>query len=97
MAHIRSVGPWSVMKLFALLYAMIGFLIGAVISLISVLGFMGTSAAGTEGAWAFLFGTAAIVIAPIFYGCIGAVGGLIMSLFYNLAAGITGGLEINLQ
>jgi len=40
---------------------------------------------------------AAIVIAPIFYGCIGAVGGLIMSLLYNVAAGIAGGLEINLE
>ena len=97
MAKIRSIGPFSVMKLFAVLYAMLGFLIGAVISLISVLGFMGGTAAGEEGSWAFLFGTAAIVIAPIFYGCIGAVGGLIMSLLYNVAAGIAGGLEINLE
>lgn len=97
MAYIRSVGPFSVMKLFAVLYGMLGFLIGALFSLVSILGFMGSAASGAEGSWAFLFGTAAIIIAPILYGIIGAVGGLIMALLYNVAAKFTGGLEVNLE
>jgi hypothetical protein len=97
MSQIRSIGVGSAFKLFAVLYGMLGLLIGAVISLISVLGFMGGSAAGMEGAGALLFGTAAIVVAPILYGIIGACAGVVMSLIYNLAAKFTGGLEIDLQ
>jgi len=96
MAQIKSIGLFSAFKLFGVLYGFAGLLIGAVISLFSVLGFMGSAASGMEGAWAFLFGTAAIVIGPIFYGLVGAIFGTIGCLIYNIAAKISGGLEINL-
>ncbi|MGH9789621.1 MAG: hypothetical protein ACRD5W_00300 [Candidatus Acidiferrales bacterium] len=97
MAQIKSIELGSAFKLFAVLYGMFGLLIGAFISLLSVLGFMGGAASGTEGAAAFLFGTSAIVIMPILYGCIGAIGGVIGCLIYNIAAKIAGGLEVDLQ
>lgn len=97
MAHIKSIGVWSAFKLFAVLYGFAGLLIGGIISLFSMLGFMGGLASGMDGSFAFLFGTAAIVIAPIFYGLVGAIAGAIGCLIYNLAAAISGGLEVRLE
>jgi hypothetical protein len=36
----------------------------------------------------------AIILAPIFYGCIGFVMTLIMAALFNVAAGIVGGVEV---
>lgn len=96
MAQVKSIGLGSAFKLFAVLYGFLGLLIGGFISLLAMLGFMGGAASGMEGAWAFLFGTAAIIIAPIVYGVIGAIAGTIGCLIYNIAAKISGGLEIEL-
>jgi hypothetical protein len=48
------------------------------------------------GAFRFVFGVAAIVVAPIFYGIIGAIGGLVGAAIYNLVAQFTGGIQIEL-
>ena len=97
MQTIRRVDPISAMKVLAVLQAAVGLCIGAVISLFSVLGFMAASAVDNGGGgFGFLFGTAAIVIFPIFYGIIGAIGGLIMSVIYNVIAKVTGGLQVEL-
>ena len=42
-------------------------------------------------------GMGAIVAFPIFYGLIGVVSGLVTAGLYNLVAGMTGGLEIDVQ
>ncbi|MGH9861332.1 MAG: hypothetical protein ACRD5F_15030 [Candidatus Acidiferrales bacterium] len=97
MAKLKSIDLGSAFKVCAVLYALLGLVFGAFISLFSVLGFMGGAAAGAEGAGAMLFGTAAIVVLPIFYGIIGAIGGVLMAAIYNFVAGLTGGLEITLQ
>jgi len=92
---IRRIDPISAMKVAAVLYAVIGLVIGAVVSLVSMLGFMATS--GNGRAFGLLFGAAAIIIAPIFYAVIGAIGAAIMALVYNVVAGLTGGLKIELE
>lgn len=96
MQSIRRVDPVSAMKVCAVLYAAIGLFIGAIISLIGMAGFMARAGQDLPGAFGFLFGAAAIIIAPVFYGIIGAIGGLVMAALYNLVAQFTGGIQIEL-
>ncbi|MCE2944914.1 MAG: hypothetical protein ACK5VV_04875 [Lysobacteraceae bacterium] len=88
---IRGVGLWSIAKLFGVMYGLIGALIGAFMSLLSLLG------AAASGMSEAMFGAAAIVVAPIVYGLIGALVGIISGLFFNLAAAITGGVEVDAE
>ena len=44
-----------------------------------------------------MFGMGAIVIMPIFYGCMGFIGGAIAAVIYNSLAGMMGGLELRLE
>ncbi|MEA2464092.1 MAG: hypothetical protein QOJ98_1839 [Acidobacteriota bacterium] len=92
---IRRVGPLSLAKISGALYALLGLIFGAIISLISIAGsaFMPKDA-GFSG---MLFGVGAIVILPIFYGVLGFIMSLIMAGLYNLIAGWVGGVEIDLQ
>ncbi len=93
---IRRVGPLSAAKIAGMLYALIGLVIGAFISLIGIAGSLGSNE--LEGAaLGAVFGAGAIVIAPILYGCLGFVTTLIMAALYNLLAGAVGGIEIDVQ
>jgi hypothetical protein len=98
--RIRRIDPISAAKVGGVLYAALGLVIGAFISLI-VVGLGSVTAMGDEGGQAgvlgMLFGAGSIVILPIFYGIIGAVAMLVTALLYNLAAKIAGGLEIEVQ
>jgi len=42
-----------------------------------------------------IFGAGAIIILPIFYGCIMFIGALIQAALYNVAAKWTGGVEVD--
>lgn len=94
MATVKNVGPISVMKVCGILYAIVGLVLGAIFSLFAMLG----AAAGSSemGAMGMLFGIGAIVILPIFYGLLGAIGGAIMALIYNFCAKIVGGVEVEI-
>src|SRR5262245_54779044 len=94
---IRRVGPLSCAKIAGLLYAIIGFILGALISLFSTVGgLLGGMAANESGGAAFgaLFGIGAIVMLPIIYGCMGFVMTLVAAWIYNLLAGAVGGIQI---
>jgi hypothetical protein len=95
MMTITRVGPLSVAKIAAILYAAIGLVAGALFSLFAMIGGL-AAAANNDGAGAFgaIFGMGAIILAPIFYACIGFVMTLIMAALFNVAAGIVGGVEI---
>lgn len=92
---ITRVNAVSVAKVAAVLYAGLGLLFGAMFSLIGMAG-VGNLFAGNEGAGFFgmLFGVGAIIILPICYGIFGFIGSFIMASLFNLAAGMTGGIEI---
>ena len=97
---VKRVGPLSVAKNAALLYAVLGLIFGALFSLAAMAGAF--SAAGEEGGglaagMAGLFGVGAIVILPIFYACLGFVGALIMSVLYNIVASMVGGIELDVE
>lgn len=93
---VKRVNPMSVAKVSGVLYALMGLLIGAAISLFSVVGsaFIPKESGGGLG---MLFGAAAIVVLPIFYGILGFIFSLIAAALYNLVARWVGGIEIDVQ
>ena len=100
---IRKVGVLSLGKLMAVMYAGIGLVIGGLYALFAVLGGGAMMALGGEsdsalgGGMMIGMGLAAIVLAPVFYGVLGFIGGIISAFFFNLAAKYTGGLELEVQ
>jgi hypothetical protein len=96
---IKLIIPMSCAKVSGLLYAVMGLLIGACFSLVfTILGtLIPQEEAPMSGMLGMLFGAGAIVILPIFYGILGFIGGAIVALAYNVIAGWTGGLELDVQ
>lgn len=92
---VRRVGVFSLAKVSGALYALLGLLIGACITLFSLVGSaMVPKDAGFGG---MIFGAAAIIVVPIFYGVLGFIMSAIMGALYNLIAGWVGGVEIDVQ
>ena len=98
---LKRVGVGSAAKVTGALYAAIGLIVGCFIALAALLGGAMSSGISDSGALpAFVggfFGVGAIIIAPLFYGVMGFVGGAIGAWVYNLVAGMAGGLELDLQ
>lgn len=92
---ITKVNAFSVAKVAAVLYAGLGLIFGALFSLVGMLG-VGAALAGQEGAGflSALFGIGAIIIMPICYGLIGFIMSFIVASLFNVAAGMTGGIEV---
>ena len=94
---IKRIGPVSCAKVSALLYALIGLIFGAILSLVALVGGAIGGATGGSGGMGMIMGVGAIVLLPIVYACVGFVGTLIAAALYNFAAGITGGIEMDVQ
>ena len=94
---IKRISPMSCAKVSGLLYAVIGLLVGACVSLVmmSIGSFMPQEEVPAAGMISMMFGAGAIVILPIFYGVLGFIGGAFVAFAYNLIAGWTGGIEID--
>ena len=90
---IKKVNPLSCAKVAAVIYAGIGLLIGGMFSLIAMAGGFASDTTG-GGMFGMLVGAGAIIIAPIFYACMGFIGTLIAAAIFNVAVGIVGGVEI---
>jgi hypothetical protein len=78
------------------LYALMGLIFGACISLFS---FVGSAFAprGVPGGLGVLFGVGAIIALPLFYGILGFIMSLIGAGLYNLVASWVGGIELDVQ
>jgi hypothetical protein len=97
---IRRLGVLSVAKLQGTLYALLGLMIGAVFALFALFGAALGSSLGSDhqgSIFGAALGVGAIVFFPVVYGLLGFVGGLLVAALYNLVAGITGGVEIELS
>ena len=97
MAVVRRIGVLSLAKITGALYAILGLIIGACLSLISIVGGAMAPKEAGFGGMGMMFGAAAIVVVPIFYGLIGFVSSLIGGAIYNALAGWLGGVELDLQ
>jgi hypothetical protein len=99
---LKRVGPVSCAKISGVLYAIMGLIFGAFLSLIALAGGMASAPAGATGmsgfgAFGTIMGVGAIVLLPIFYGVMGFVLTLVGAWLYNVVAGAVGGIEMDLQ
>ncbi len=93
---LKRVGAMSLAKISGVLYAAIGLIIGAVVSLLAMLG-MAANMGGSANPMGMLFGVGAIICLPIFYGLVGFIGALIGAGLYNVLAGVVGGVRLDLE
>jgi hypothetical protein len=98
---IRRIGPGSLAKVMGTMYALWGFIFGAIIAIIATLGASIGAAASRSNdmpMWlAPMFGIGAVIFMPIFYGVIGAIFGALSAAIYNLVAGMVGGLSLDVE
>lgn len=91
---VTRVSPLSCAKIAGVLYAIMGLLFGGVFSLLATLGAFAAPDPGA-GMLGAAFGIGAVVLMPIFYGCMGFVMTLIGAALYNAIAGMIGGIEVD--
>ena len=92
---IKKVGAISLAKILGILYAFIGLILGAFLSLF---GFVGAVLAPKgAGIFGILFGVGAIVFLPIIYGLMGFVSGLVLAGLFNMVTSMVGGLEVETE
>src|SRR5450432_2531659 len=100
---IKRVGPVSCAKVMGTIYAALGLLIGALFSLIAVLGLAISGGQQSMDAKAIspmlgaAMGAGAIIVFPILYGCLGFVFALIGAWLYNMVASKVGGIEVDIS
>ena len=93
---VTRIVPLSLAKVVGTVYAMLGLIGGAIFSLIALAGGFAANSSSVGG-FAAIAGVGAIIAFPILYGCIGFVGMLIIGALFNLAAGMVGGVEVDVK
>ena len=78
---IKRIGPVSLAKINATLYAILGLLMGTSVLMAGLLGAFSSQASGNEPTLRALMGVGGFIFLPIFYGAIG----FIVALVYRLA------------
>jgi hypothetical protein len=101
---IRRVGVFSLAKMYALLLFVMGLIIGVIYGLIIMLFGAAMSSLAPRGEGpamggigTIVFGLIMMIAVPVFYGIIGFIFGAIGGFVYNIAAGIVGGIELDLE
>jgi hypothetical protein len=89
---LKRVGPYSCAKVTAVLYGLIGLIVGALFSLIAVV----SSAIGNSS-MGFLFGAGAIILLPLGYGALGFISGALSAWLYNVIVKWIGGIEVEFE
>ena len=96
MSILNKVSPSSAFKVGFISYAILGFVLGAFCSLLS-LGVIPLAHTAHPMFFGRFVGMFAIIVCPIVYGLIGGVGALIGAALYNVASGWVGGLEVDIR
>lgn len=86
---IQRIEIFSLAKVLGVLHAMIGFLIGALMSVVSLL--------GSGGSEQMAFGSLSIIILPLINLVLGFIGGALVAWCYNLLVSVLGGIKIHLS
>jgi hypothetical protein len=95
---LARVGVLSAGKVLGIVYALLGFIVGGFVALVSMFGGAVNMAQNGNNAVPFAgAGVMAIVMLPIIYGILGFLGGIISAAIYNVVAGMVGGLEFELE
>jgi len=93
---ITRVGPFSCAKIAGTLYAILGLLIGGLVSLVALAGGFGSNTS-ERGVLGTIIGVGSVIVFPICYGAIGFVASLIGASLYNALAGMVGGIQVDVQ
>jgi hypothetical protein len=94
MRKIKKIDPLSFMRISAICYALMGFVEGALFSVMfSALG----SAPNMPRFMGPLFGGMSIIIFPILFGVMGAIFGGLGAVIYNVSARFVGGIEVEVE
>lgn len=103
MMELKRIDWKSTAKLFGILYALIGGVVAMVyIGIFGIIALIGLMAARdmTTAIVGLVIGAVlaiiALVVAVGFYGIMGAIGGALMAVIYNFAAGRVGGIKLDL-
>lgn len=96
MTVLKRVSPSSAFKVGFICYALLGLILGAFCTLISLGAFPLAHSARSMFMGRYL-GMFAIVLCPIVYGLFGGVCAMIGAAIYNLASGWVGGLEVDIS
>lgn len=96
---VKRIDPISCAKVAGIIYAILGFLVGAMFSMFGLLGLAFAPTTGQTQAmfgpiFGIVVGVGAIVFFPLFYGAIGAVFAMIGAWIYNVVASKIGGIKI---
>lgn len=103
---VRRVGIFSVAKIEGLLMFVVGLFIGVIYGLIfiifgtTIMASMAQRSGGDQalgGVGPIVIGIIMMIAVPIFYGIMGFIGGAIGAIIYNIAAGIVGGIKLELE
>src|SRR5215212_868889 len=100
--QIRRMGVFSCAKIYSITLAAMGLIVGVIYGLIFMVvgGAMmagGGRDSGTAGASSLVIGLIMMVAIPIFYGVIGFIAGALGGVIYNVASGVVGGIEFELE
>jgi hypothetical protein len=91
--RVKRVGVLSAATMSAVVYAVLGLLIGLAVTGISLL----SPAVAVPFVHSPLLGALAMITLPVVYGAIGFVVGLAGAAVYNLAARLAGGIKLLLE
>lgn len=98
MRKIKKFEPLSVMRIAAIAYAAMGLLEGAMISVIfSFVPLADQNGQHLPRFFGFFLGTFSFVVFPILFAVIGAIGGGLGAVIYNVSARYVGGIEVEVE
>jgi hypothetical protein len=91
---LKSIGVFSLGKVWGFFYALIGLIVGALFTLYA----LASAGSGRPGIreGEVILGMGAVIIFPIVYGLIGLIAGIISAALYNVVAATVGGVEFEL-
>jgi len=99
---IRRFGVLSVAKMQSLVGFVVGLILGVIyglafIALGATMSSLGGRDAAAGGVPSIIMGIVFMIAIPILYTVIGFIGGAIVALVYNIAAGMIGGVKFELE
>tara|TARA_Y100000310_G_scaffold217822_1_gene218915 strand:+ start:9391 stop:9672 length:282 start_codon:yes stop_codon:yes gene_type:complete len=93
MQKVNKIGVLSLAKVFGILYAIMGLIVGLILTFFSAADIPLATSELNSG----IYGAASIILLPIIYGIMGFISGLITAFFYNLVANKIGGIEVEIK
>ena len=90
--RLKSIGVVSFGTTLSIVYGGLGLIFGAIFSFFALFGLASGFDSNIIGA---MMGVGAIIIFPLLYGFFGFFIGCLTAWIYNLAAGWTGGIDMN--